>query len=89
MEEKGRFEKQIDRWAKIRAKGKWRYCIIYGSLLWGGLIGILSTAFELIYSEFILKYAIFKIIIFMVFGIFFGMSQWKSQESNYHKYKDL
>lgn len=89
MEEKGKFQKHIDKWAIIRAKGKWRYCIIYGSLLWGGLTGILSTAFELVYAEFNLKYAILRIIVLMVFGIFFGMSQWKSQESNYQQYKDL
>lgn len=89
MEEKGRFQKQIDKWAIIRTKGKWRYYFLYGSLLWGGLTGILSTIFELAYSDFNLKYAIFKIIGFMVFGIFFGMMQWKNQESHYQQYKDL
>ena len=89
MKEKGRFEKQIDKWEKIRAKGKWRYCIIYGCLLWGGLTGILSIFFELVYSEFSLKYAFFKLIVFMAFGIFFGLTQWKTQESHYQQYKDL
>jgi hypothetical protein len=89
MEEKGKIEKHFEKWEKIRAKGKWRYYLLYGSLLWGGIIGILSTAFELIYSEFNLKYATFRIIVFMIGGIFYGMMQWKNQESTYQQYKDL
>lgn len=89
MEEKGRFQKQIDKWAKIRTKGKWRYCIIYGCLLWGGLTGVISAIFDIVFSEFDIKHSIFQVIGFMIFGIFFGMSQWKIQEANYQRYKDL
>ncbi len=32
MEQKGRFEKQIEKWAKIRTQNKWKYYFIYGSL---------------------------------------------------------
>lgn len=89
MEEKGRFQKQIDKWAIIRTKGKWRYYFLYGSLFWGGLTGVISAIFDIVFSEFNLNHSIFQLIGFMIFGVFFGMMQWRLREFNYQQYKDL
>ena len=80
MEEKYKFEKRIEKWAKIRTKNKWRYCFIYGSLLWGGLMGVSLSLFELLQKEFDLKKSFLRLGIFLVIGFLYGMWQWKSNE---------
>jgi len=89
VEEKGKIEKQFEKWEKIRSRSKWRYYFIYGSLLWGGIVSILLTIWDIARSEFDLKYAVLRFILFLVFGLFFGKMQWKSREEFYQRYKDL
>jgi hypothetical protein len=89
MEEKGKFEKSIERWEKIRAKGKWRYCFIYGSLFWGGFMVVFLSLFDLLQKEFNMKNSVIRLGIFLVFGFFYGMWQWKSNEARHQQYKNL
>ncbi|NVN96096.1 MAG: hypothetical protein HXX18_12515 [Bacteroidetes bacterium] len=90
MEKKGKIDKTIERWEKIRAKGKWRYCLIYGSFLWGGLMGPLATLFEFIFdNNFSLKWLFIRFGYWLLIGFFIGRWQWKSKEELYQKYKDL
>lgn len=89
MEVKGKFENHIEKWEKIRAKGKWRYYFIYGSLFWGGFMGISLALFDLLLREFDIKKSVLRLGIFLIFGIFYGMWQWKTREKYYQLYKDL
>jgi hypothetical protein len=89
MEKKGKIDKTIERWEKIRAKGKWRYCLVYGSLFWGGFMGVFLSLFDLLQKEFDIKRSVLRLGIFLLFGFFYGMWQWKTKEKYHQQYKDL
>jgi hypothetical protein len=89
VEEKGKFELQIEKWEKTRKLAKWKYSLIYGSLLWGGSIGIILTVFDIIRADIEISYIIFRFFFFLGVGFLVGKMQWKSREEFYQRYKDL
>lgn len=64
-----------DKWSKIRSKGKARYVLLYGVLLWGGLTGILMS--------FVITPI--ALVLFPLGGIVFGMWTWSIGEKRYRE----
>ena len=69
--------RKLNKWGKIRKKGKTRFVLLNGVLLWGGLTGIIMS--------FIMSPI--AMILFPVGGIFFGIITWNKAESHYLKAK--
>jgi len=89
MEEKIRFDKQIAKWEKIRAKGKWRYYFINGSLYWGVFMSVFLTLFDLLQKEFDIKKSVLRFGMLLIFGFFYGMWQWQTKEKYYKQNKNF
>jgi hypothetical protein len=80
-------KRRAEKWAVIRAKGRGRYILVNGVLLWGILTGVLwsiiMSALQGWHSlSFFLPTAL---IIFPVCGYFFGAWTWKKTEGEYQK----
>lgn len=69
--------KRLNKWEKIRNKGKMRYILLYGVLFWGGLTGIIMSFF----------FSPLALLVFLIGGIFFGIWTWNKSESLYLKSK--
>jgi hypothetical protein len=85
--------KKLEKWEKLRAKGKWNYILLYGVLGWGVSTGIL---FSLIFplgmaatgssAPFLPVFAL-SIVLFPLGGVAWGYSMWISQEKVYWEMK--
>ncbi|PRO69001.1 hypothetical protein [Alteromonas gracilis] len=77
----------MDKWVKIREKGKQRFVIVNGVLGWGVTTAILwSVLMELIEpSENIWVRPIIALIIFPIAGVVFGHLMWDKSEKAYEK----
>jgi hypothetical protein len=81
-------EKQAARWESIRSKGRGRYIVVYGVLLWGLLTGFFwALAMSAVqgWDRFWLLLPI-ALIGFPIGGYFFGAMTWKKTEENYQKW---
>jgi len=68
--------KKLNKWGKIRNKGKARFVFLNGVLLWGGLTGIIMS--------FIMTPI--ALLVFPLGGIFFGIITWNIAERHYIKF---
>ncbi len=77
----------MDKWAKIREKGKQRFVLVNGVLGWGVPTAILwAVLMELLDpSENIWVRPIIALIIFPIAGIAFGHSMWNKSEKIFEK----
>ncbi|KTF07072.1 conserved hypothetical protein, membrane [marine sediment metagenome] len=77
----------MNKWAKIRKKGKQRFVLVNGVLGWGVTTAILwSVLMELIEpSQNIWVRPIIALIIFPIAGIAFGHLMWNKSEKAYEK----
>jgi len=77
----------MDKWAKMREKGKQRFVLVNGVLGWGVPTAILwSVLMELLDpSENIWVRPIIALIIFPIAGIAFGHLMWNKSEKTFEK----
>lgn len=77
----------MDKWVKIREKGKQRFVLVNGVLGWGATTAILwSVLMELIEpSQNIWVRPIIALIIFPIAGVVFGHLMWDKSEKAYEK----
>ena len=86
---KERDKKFIEKWSKIREKGKFNYMIKSG-LLWG-LFTVIFTQLlkldEMSFRElFLSKFLVVSLLIYLVIGVFgFGYIMWLFAERRYRK----
>ncbi len=73
-------QKQRAKWERTRAKGMWRFVLLYGVLGWGGL-AIIATS-TLLYGWNKLSLVV---PIYLVAGFAFGLGCWCIGESKYRK----
>lgn len=87
-------EAQALDWSRQRAKGRWKWIMLYGVLGFGVTISILITLLQtLIYQDgFHLKDEPSKILIRSIVWIFagaiYGMIQWNISEKAYQRYTE-
>lgn len=85
--------KAIERWKKIKSKGKARYIIVGSVIGWGIPVGLIATFLNVAFDAgFSLKYIaslsfvydlLITLAVFMLAGIPFGFSMWKYMERTY------
>ena len=79
---------KLEKWEKLRAKGKWNYILIYGVLGWGVSTGVLfSLIFPLVMGgkvPFLPVFAL-SIVLFPLGGIAWGYCMWILSEKAYAK----
>lgn len=80
-------QKQLERWAKTRQKGRTRYVWFNGMLCWGVTTGVfwsLGMAFMQGWDRLPLLLAV-SMIGFPIGGIFFGLWTWKTFEKQFQE----
>ena len=88
-------EKQMESWRTVRAKGRLRYALVYGGLLWGAPAGLLIVAIDFLFqlvsdhfsSAFVSK-ALLGRYLFYVAGFYLsacilGLLMWNRYEREY------
>lgn len=79
-------EKQRAIWEQTRAKGMWRFVLLYGVLLWGGLMILIRLAFDFFFSgPRLLVNLMIHVPILAVTGFIFGLVLWRIGENKYRK----
>lgn len=80
-------KKQADGWAKIHARGRWAFIMIYGVLCWGVFSGVLMAIFMSFSPDRTFLGALKTYLpFFMVGGVFWGFLMWVFAESRYRIY---
>ena len=79
-------QKQRAKWELTRAKGMWRFVLLYGVLLWGGFMIIARAIFDFFFSRprFMDNLSII-VPTFLVAGFIFGLAVWFIGEYMYRK----
>lgn len=85
-------EIQMNKWEKVREKGKKHYIIFNGVIGWGIPTGVLFTIINALINdksiglndEFVILF-VTSMIMFPIGGILFGLWNWNSFEKNYQK----
>lgn len=74
-------------WPQIRARGKTRFILTYGVLLWGGGTTALSTVLFYLFAGNIdtLRFFIIVFSVFPVFGVLLGADLWRCAERDAQK----
>jgi hypothetical protein len=80
-------EKQLKRWEQFQKKGFWRYLIVYGVLMWGGVAGVFYSAFILITNGKLETRDLITVAMFSVGGILYGSLSWDYFQRAYQKAK--
>ena len=77
-----------DQWELLRGKGKTKYILIHGLLLWGAPMSIVATIY-LHYREGIpwVPMVYYSIPIFLLCGLLFGYLMYKFLENRYNKHQ--
>ena len=84
---------KLEKWQKLRAKGKWNYILIYGVLGWGVGTGILfSLVFPLVINAMFFKVPFLpvfalSIVVFPLGGVAWGYWMWIYCEKVYWEAK--
>lgn len=79
-------KKQRAIWERTRAKGMWRFVLLYGVLLWGGLMIVVRSVFDFfVSSPRLLDNLTVHVPIFVVAGFIFGLAMWLIAEHKYRK----
>ena len=81
---------KIEKWEKLRAKGKWNFILKYGVLLWGvGTAVLFSLFFPMVMGGKKPSLPVFalSIVLFPIGGIAWGYFMWIFGENAYMKAK--
>jgi hypothetical protein len=80
-------QKQRVKWERIRAKGMWRFVLLYGVLWWGGIMIIVTSIYGFFFRR--LRYTLddLEVLIpaFLVSGLVVGLVNWHAREYRYDK----
>ncbi len=79
---------KLEKWEKLRAKGKWHFILIYGVLGWGvGTAALFSLIFPLVMGHKVPFLPVFasSIVLFPLGGIAWGYCMWILSEKAYAK----
>jgi hypothetical protein len=79
-------QKQRAKWEQTRAKGMWRFVLLYGVLIWGGSMSIATSLIALILNG--RDNLMIRVPIFLISGFFFGLGCWFYAEFMYRKDPD-
>ena len=76
--------KSFNWWQTTRERGKWRYVVLYGVILWGGLTALLFTMLPvLLGNSFDWYRAAASFLLFPIGGIGWGVYMWNLMEKRF------
>lgn len=83
-------DKAAQRWKETRAKGRWRYMLLHGILLWGLPVGI-AVALFISCGRGTIKLGFAQlattVVVYCIVGMLFsGWWQWRANEKSYQWY---
>ena len=79
-------QKKRANWERVKAKGMWRFVLLYGILIWGGSMLIAFSAYRfLVRGLRFLDELSFLVPIFLVSGFAFGVICWLVGEHKHRK----
>jgi hypothetical protein len=67
-------------WAKVRARGKWRYIGMAGVLQWGLPMLVVLTIGRALSGKNVLERPVVQILVCLAGGAIFGWLQWRTKE---------
>jgi len=81
-------EKQHQKWATVRKKGRWHFILYRGVLIWGGLMFLLMCASPVFFgfphsAASTPWYRTWNVILWAVAGFAFGFATWTCSEKMY------
>lgn len=78
-------ENQRAKWERTRSRGMWRFVLLYGVVLWGGLMIVAVSAYSMITGTFVSSNLKITVPVFLVAGLVFGLAVWFVGEAMYRK----
>ena len=77
----------MERWAKIRAKGRTRFIWFNGVLIWGVMTGILWAVVMAAWQDWsrLPRFLGFALVGFPIGGYFFGLLTWSFSEKRFQQ----
>jgi len=78
-------QKQRAKWELTRSKGMWRFVLLYGVLIFGGVMIIAESGYSMMIGTFGYKNLKLTAPIFLVSGFVFGLALWLVGEYMYRK----
>ena len=80
-------QKQRAKWERIRAKGMWRFVLLYWVLGWGGFMIIIASGYSYFFRHrgFSVDDLIITIPTYLVGGFIIGLVLWLIGEYQYQK----
>lgn len=77
-------EKEREGWDRMRKKGRTRYIVIYGVLIWGCITAILFSCMPLLFGNaFDWLRTTLSFVLFPIGGVWWGRSMWNFMEQRY------
>jgi len=87
---------KLNKWERIRARGKMRYVIIHGVISWGIPAAILTSVITTLWETKTLKFnsefvsdLLISLVVFPIFGIVFGLWTWHIFDSKFPKNEEI
>ncbi|MFC0215375.1 hypothetical protein ACFFK0_23550 [Paenibacillus chartarius] len=78
------------KWEKMKAMGRNRYVLVYGLLLWGVVLTIVTSVLQVLLSMNVqdaepltVTFIAARFTVFAVFGFFIASARWLSMERKY------
>ena len=79
-------EKQRAEWGKIRAKGMWRFVLLYGVLWWGTFMIVGTSAYNYFLRRREFSEGLYiSVPVYLVGGLVFGLAIWLVGEYQYRR----
>jgi len=79
-------DKQRAKWEKMRAKGMWRFVLLYGVLWWGTFMIVGTSAYDYFLRHRSLSEELYiSVPVYLVGGMVFGLAMWLVGEYQYRR----
>jgi uncharacterized membrane-anchored protein len=78
-------QKQRAKWEQTRSRGMWRFVLLYGILIFGGAMIIVTSGYSMMIGTFASNNLRLTVPVFLVSGFVFGMALWLVGEYMYRK----
>ena len=78
-------QKQIAKWERTRSKGMWRFVLLSGVFLFGGLMIVMTSVLNMMLGTFAYINLLYTVPIYLLSGFVFGLAVWFVGEYMYSR----
>jgi len=80
---------QASRWEKTRARGKLRFMLLNGVLMWGGFMILFLNGLHsfVLHDPSERAYFVTSLVVWPFAGLLFGLLTWNRTEASYHHFR--